>query len=171
MLSEDEFLSPHGIRSLSKFHSAHPFVLQFDGTEHGVDYEPAESSTDMFGGNSNWRGPVWFPTNFLLIEALQRYHFYYGDDLQVEFPTGSGQRKNLWEVASDLSRRLSSLFLRQDGKRAAYGNVEMFQSDPHWKDLISFYEFFNGDTGEGLGASHQTGWTALVAKLLEQSGE
>ena len=171
MLSEDEFLSPYGIRSLSKFHQDHPYVLQIDGSENRVDYEPAESTSDMFGGNSNWRGPIWFPLNFLLIESLQRYHFYYGDELQVEFPTGSGQTKNLWDVSAELSRRLSRIFLRTGGKRPVYGASEPFQSDPFWRDLILFYEFFHGDTGEGLGASHQTGWTALVGKLLEQSGQ
>ncbi|HEV2306482.1 MAG TPA: hypothetical protein VGR93_13240 [Candidatus Acidoferrales bacterium] len=172
MLDENEFLSPHGIRSLSKYHQEHPFILTLDGHEHVVDYEPAESTTALFGGNSNWRGPVWFPANFLLIEALQRYDFYYGKQLTVEFPTGSGQQRTLWEVAGELSRRLVRIFLRgKDGRRPVYGNTEMFQTDPHWRDLVLFFEYFHGDTGAGLGASHQTGWTAVVSKLIEQSGD
>ncbi|MFY9532059.1 MAG: hypothetical protein WAR24_24410 [Candidatus Acidiferrales bacterium] len=170
MLSEEEFLSPYGIRSLSKFHRDHPYVLHVNGQEHRVDYEPAESTSDMFGGNSNWRGPVWFPLNLLLIEALQRFHYYYGNDLKAEFPTGSGQKKNLWDVSVEISHRLIRLFLRQDGRRPVCGDSEVFQNDPYWRDLILFHEYFHGDTGLGLGASHQTGWTALVAKLLEQSG-
>ncbi|MGB6485174.1 MAG: hypothetical protein WBE86_16975 [Candidatus Acidiferrales bacterium] len=172
MLDESEFLSPYGIRSLSKYHQEHPFILTLDGRENRVDYEPAESTTPLFGGNSNWRGPVWFPVNFLLIEALQRYHYYYGDQLTVEFPSGSGQQKTLWEVAAEISRRLVHIFLRgKDGRRPVYGSVELFQTDPHWRDLMLFYEYFHGDNGAGLGASHQTGWTALVSKLLEQSGD
>ncbi len=171
VLDENEFLSPFGIRALSKFHEAHPFVLTLDGRSHSVSYEPGESSTDLFGGNSNWRGPIWFPMNFLLIESMQRVHYYYGDDFTVECPTGSGQKKTLWNVAGELSRRLSHIFLRQDGRRPVYGNDEMLQKDPFWRDLILFYEYFHGETGAGLGASHQTGWTALVAKLIEQSGE
>ncbi|MGA8012661.1 MAG: hypothetical protein WB949_09565 [Candidatus Acidiferrales bacterium] len=171
MLDENEFLSPYGIRALSKFHREHPFTLQVDGQTHSVNYEPAESTTDLFGGNSNWRGPIWFPMNFLLIESMQRVHFYYGDDFKVEFPTGSGQKKTLWNAAGELSRRLSHIFLRRDGRRPVYGDAELMQKDPFWRDLILFYEYFNGETGAGLGASHQTGWTALVAKLLEQSGE
>jgi len=171
VFDENEFLSPHGIRALSKFHLDHPYVLSVNGESHSVNYEPAESSTDLFGGNSNWRGPVWFPLNFLLIESMQRVHYYYGDDFKVEVPTGSGQQKNLWNAASELSRRLSHIFLRRDARRPVYGDVALFQEDPFWRDLILFYEYFHGDTGAGLGASHQTGWTALVAKLLEQSGE
>jgi hypothetical protein len=139
--------------------------------ENRVDYEPAQSTTSLFGGNSNWRGPVWFPVNFLIIEALQRYHFYYGDELKVEFPTGSGQMKTLWEVATELSRRLVQIFLRRDGGRPVFGGNEVFEKDPNWRDLLLFSEYFHGETGAGLGASHHTGWTALVAKLLEQSGE
>ena len=136
-----------------------------------MDYDPAESTSGLFGGNSNWRGPVWFPPNFLLIESLQKFHYYYGDDFKVEFPTGSGHRITLWEVAEELSRRLTSIFLRgNDGRRPVFGGNELFQNDPHWRDLIPFYEYFHGDNGAGLGASHQTGWTALVAKLLQQSG-
>jgi len=172
MLNEQEFLSPHGIRSLSQFHRDHPYRLSVHGMEHQVDYEPAESSTGLFGGNSNWRGPIWFPMNFLLIESLQKFHYYLGDSYKVECPTGSGNRHTLWEVASELSRRLSRLFLRNgDGQRPVYGGTEKFQTDPHWNDLILFYEYFHGDIGAGLGASHQTGWTGLVAKLLQQSGE
>ena len=171
VLDENEFLSPHGVRALSKFHRDHPFVLNFDGQSHQVDYEPGESATELFRGNSNWRGPVWFPMNILLIESMQRIHFYYGDEFRVEFPSGSGQQKTLWEAASEISRRLSRIFLQRDGRRPVYGEVALFQNDPYWRDLISFYEYFHGETGAGLGASHQTGWTALVAKLLEQSGE
>ncbi|MGA8366749.1 MAG: MGH1-like glycoside hydrolase domain-containing protein [Candidatus Acidiferrales bacterium] len=168
---EDEFLSPCGVRALSKFHAAHPFMLTMDGMSSAVDYEPAESKSDLFGGNSNWRGPVWFPMNFLLIESMQRVHFYYGDDFKVEFPARSGMRLNLWDAAREISRRLSCIFLRRDGRRPVYGDVALFQDDPFWRDLILFYEYFHGETGAGLGASHQTGWTALVAKLIEQSGE
>jgi hypothetical protein len=172
MLSENEFLSPHGIRSLSKVHLDRPYVLHINGSEYRVDYEPAESRCGTFGGNSNWRGPVWVPMNFLIIEALQRFHYYYGDDLQVEYPTGSGKKLTLWQVAGELSRALASLFLRDAaGCRPVYGTVQKFQNDPHWRDLICFYEYFHGETGAGLGAEHQTGWTALVAKLIEQSGE
>ena len=171
VLDENEFLSPHGLRALSKFHKDHPFVLNVNGNSQAVDYEPAESTGDLFGGNSNWRGPVWFPLNFLMIESLQRVNYYYGDGFKVECPTGSGQQMTLWDVAQEISRRLSHLFLRKDGRRAVYGDVALFQNDPYWRDLILFYEYFNGDNGAGLGASHQTGWTALVAKLIEQSGE
>jgi hypothetical protein len=171
MLDENEFLSPYGIRSLSKVHAAHPYSIELDDMEHSVAYEPAESSSDLFGGNSNWRGPVWIPMNFLIIEALQRYDYYYGKDLKVECPTGSGKYMTLWEVAAEISRRVSRLFLRRDGRRAIYGGTDKFQDDPYWRDLILFYEYFNGDNGAGLGASHQTGWTALVAKLIQQSGE
>jgi hypothetical protein len=172
MLDEAEFLSPYGIRALSRFHQAHPYILTVDGTEHCVDYEPAESRTALFGGNSNWRGPIWFPVNYLLIEALQRLHYFYGDRLLVPLPTGSERQATLWEVAEELSRRLTRLFLRDaHGRRPVYGGEEVFQQDPYWRDLVLFYEYFHGDNGAGLGASHQTGWTALVAKLLQQSGE
>ena len=172
MLSEDEFLSPHGIRALSKYHQQHPFILPVDGQDYRVDYEPAESNTGLFGGNSNWRGPVWFPVNFLLIESLQRFNHYFGGEVQVEFPTGSGNKRTLGEIADELSRRLSHVFLRDpQGRRAVFGGSEKFQTDPHFRDHILFYEYFHGDNGAGLGASHQTGWTALVAKLLQQSGE
>ena len=146
--------------------------MRVNGNEHRVDYEPAESSTGLFGGNSNWRGPVWFPINFLLIEALQKFHYFYGDTLMVDLPTGSGQQASLWQAAAEISRRLTRIFLRSnDGKRPVYGGLEMFQDDPHWRDLIYFHEYFHGDNGAGIGASHQTGWTGLVAKLIEQSGD
>ncbi len=172
MLDESEFLSPHGIRGISRYHKDHPFVLRADGQEYRVDYEPAESTTGLFGGNSNWRGPVWFPVNYLMIESLQRFHHYFGDELQVECPTGSGIQMNLSDVAAELSRRLSRIFLRDEhGRRPVFGGAEKFQTDPHFRDHVLFYEYFHGDNGAGLGASHQTGWTALVAKLLQQSGE
>jgi hypothetical protein len=172
MLDESEFLSPHGIRALSQFHRAHPYTLYVNGTDHRVDYQPAESTTGLFGGNSNWRGPIWFPVNYLLIESLQKFHYYYGDSFKVEFPSGSGNMLTLWQVAKELSQRLARLFLRNEkGLRPVAGNLEKFQQDPHWRDLVLFHEYFHGDTGAGLGASHQTGWTGLVAKLLQQSGE
>jgi hypothetical protein len=172
MLDENEFLSPYGIRALSRFHLEHPYSINLNGEEHRVDYEPAESTTGVFGGNSNWRGPIWFPVNYLIIESLQKFHYYFGDEFKVECPTGSGQMMTLWEVAADISRRLSSLFLRdKDGRRPVHGASQKFQSDPHWRDLLLFYEYFHGENGAGLGASHQTGWTGLVAKLLQQSGE
>jgi len=172
MLDEEEFLSPFGIRSLSRAHANHPYVLAVGGAEHRVGYEPGESSSGLFGGNSNWRGPVWFPLNYLLIESLQRFHHYLGDEYKVECPTGSGRMLTLWEVAAELSRRLSRLLLRDDdGRRPVNGADECFHTDPHWRDLVLFYEYFHGDTGAGLGANHQTGWTGLVAKLLQQSGE
>ena len=170
MLDEREFLSPHGVRALSQAHRDHPYVLRVNGTEHRVDYEPGESATGLFGGNSNWRGPIWFPVNFLLIESLQKFHHYLGDGFTVEHPTGSGRMLTLWDVAADLSRRLSRMFLPDaNGRRSINGDVSRFHTDPHWRDLILFHEYFHGDTGAGLGASHQTGWTALVAKLLHQT--
>ncbi|MGA2647638.1 MAG: glucosidase [Candidatus Sulfotelmatobacter sp.] len=172
MLDEQEFLSPHGIRALSRYHRDHPFTIAFDGKEHRVDYEPGESRTGLFGGNSNWRGPVWFPVNYLLIESLQKFHHYFGDDLKVEFPSRSGKMLTLSEVAAEISHRLTGIFLRDEpGNRPVYRGTAKFGSDPSWSDLILFYEYFHGDTGQGLGASHQTGWTALVTKLLQQSGE
>ena len=172
MLDENEFLSPYGIRALSRRHKDEPYVLHVDGIDHRVDYEPGESTSGLFGGNSNWRGPVWFPVNYLLIESLQKFHHYYGDDLKVECPTGSGNMMNLWEVAEELSRRMSHIFLRDsEGKRAVFGESAKYQNDPNFRDHILFYEYFHGDNGSGLGASHQTGWTGLVAKLLQQSGE
>jgi hypothetical protein len=170
MLDPDEFLSPHGVRALSRYHLDHPYMLAIDGGMHEVRYEPAESSSGLFGGNSNWRGPVWFPINYLLIEALQKFHHYYGEDFLVEAPTGSGQMRTLRQVATDLTDRLTRIFLRDgDGRRAVFGDVERLQADPHWRDDVLFYEYFNGDTGAGVGASHQTGWTALVAKLIDQT--
>ncbi|NWF82851.1 MAG: glucosidase [Bryobacteraceae bacterium] len=172
MLDEREFLSPHGIRSLSRVHREQPFVLEAGGQHYRVDYEPGESTTRMFGGNSNWRGPVWFPVNYLLIESLQKFHHYLSGEFKVEFPTGSGRLLSLNDIAAELSRRLSHLFLRDArGRRPCYGEIELFQTDPHFRDYLLFHEYFHGDNGAGLGASHQTGWTALVAKLLQQSGE
>jgi glycogen debranching enzyme len=172
MLDEAEFLSPHGIRSVSRAHKDKPYTLHVDGQAYSVDYEPGESTTSLFGGNSNWRGPVWWPINYLLVEALQKYHYYYGDEVMVEYPTGSGNRLNLWDVSQELSRRMTGTFRQgEDGRRPVYGGVERFQTDPNWKDLIQFHEYFHGETGAGLGASHQTGWTGLVAKMLQQSGE
>jgi hypothetical protein len=169
VLDETEFLAPHGVRALSRVHKDQPYEVELDGTKHRVEYEPGESSTGLFGGNSNWRGPIWFPVNYLMIEALQRYHHYYGDTFRIECPTGSGRYMNLWEVASELSRRLVRLFLRDgDGRRPADDRPRM-QTDPRFRDLVTFYEYFHGDDGSGLGAMHQTGWTALVAKLLDQS--
>jgi hypothetical protein len=172
MLDENEFLSPYGIRALSRAHADNPYRLRVDGTEYTVKYEPAESSTGIFGGNSNWRGPIWFPVNFLLIESLQKFHHYLGPDFQVECPTGSGKYMNLWDVSVEISRRLTRTFLKsEDGSRPVHRGIEQYRSDPHWNDLILFYEFFHGDNGSGLGAPHQTGWTGIVAKLLQQSGE
>jgi mannosylglycerate hydrolase MGH1-like protein len=172
MLDEREFLSPYGIRALSQSHRDDPYRLWVNGVEHRVDYEPAESSTGLFGGNSNWRGPIWFPVNYLLIESLQKFHHYLGESFTVEFPTGSGLELTLAQVAAELSRRLSRIFLRDErGGRPVFEGQPLFQVDPHWRDLVLFHEYFHGDTGRGVGASHQTGWTGLVAKLLQQSGE
>ncbi|HET6275923.1 MAG TPA: hypothetical protein VFE16_08355 [Candidatus Cybelea sp.] len=172
MLDESEFLSPYGIRSLSREHAEHPYSLQLGGKEYRIDYEPAESTSGLFGGNSNWRGPVWFPLNYLIIEALQKYHYFYGDDFTVEMPTGSGRRLTLWQVSMELSHRLIGIFTRDgDGRRAVFGADELFQRSPLWRDYIPYYEYFHGDNGTGLGAAHQTGWTALVARLVQQCGE
>ncbi|HEY4255101.1 MAG TPA: hypothetical protein VGM34_01995, partial [Chlamydiales bacterium] len=169
MLDETEFLSPYGIRSLSRVHADHPFTLACDGLNRKIDYEPAESTTRLFGGNSNWRGPIWFPLNYLLIESLQKYHYYYGDDFTVECPTGSGNRMTLAQVAEELSCRLVRLFEKDEtGRRPIHGGTQKFQTDPHFQDLLLYYEYFHGDNGAGLGACHQTGWTALVAKLIQQ---
>jgi hypothetical protein len=171
MLDENEFLSPYGIRSLSKFHEQHPFIFNVSGQEYRVDYLPAESNTGMFGGNSNWRGPVWMPVNAMIIRALQNFYLYYGDNFKIECPTGSGKMMNLFEVSKEISDRLGRIFLRnENGKRPVYGGTEKFQSDPHWRDHILFYEYFHGDNGAGLGASHQTGWTGLVAKTIQLYG-
>jgi hypothetical protein len=167
MLDDSEFLSPFGVRALSRFHLTHPYTLQIGEIEHQVQYEPGESASNIFGGNSNWRGPVWFPLNYLLIESLKHFYAYYGDTFQIEFPHGSGNRMNLQEIAEELSRRLIQVFLQdENGCRPVNGTISCFQKDPYWKDLILFYEYFHGDNGAGLGASHQTGWTALVASLL-----
>ncbi|HEX3550716.1 MAG TPA: hypothetical protein VHT53_10085 [Candidatus Elarobacter sp.] len=169
VLDESEFLSPHGVRALSRYHLDHPYVLKLGGDEFRVDYEPAESTSGLFGGNSNWRGPVWFPINFLLIEALQRFHYYLGDEFTVECPTGSGRSLTLWQVAMELSHRLVNLFLLDPaGRRPFLGEDARLQADPRWRDNIAFHEYFHGDTGAGLGSSHQTGWTGLVAKLIDQ---
>ena len=171
MLDENEFLGPYGIRSLSKFHEQHPYIFRVDGQEHRVDYLPAESNTGMFGGNSNWRGPVWMPVNALILRALLNFYLYYGDNFKIECPTGSGNLMNLFEVSREISNRLTRIFLRDaDGRRPVYGDSEKFQNDPFWRDNICFYEYFHGDSGAGLGASHQTGWTGLVAKLIELHG-
>src|SRR6266511_3784638 len=171
MLDESEFLSPYGIRALSRYHLAHPYALEIDGMEHRVDYEPGESTSGLFGGNSNWRGPVWFPVNQLLIESLQKFHHFYGDSLKVPYPTGSDRLVDLRTVSAELAGRLTRIFLRgSDGRRPVFGATEKFQRDSHWQDLVLFYEYFHGDTGAGIGASHQTGWTGLVAKLIHQSG-
>jgi hypothetical protein len=171
MLDEERFLGPHGIRSVSRWHLDHPYLFAVDGIEHRVQYEPAESTSGMFGGNSNWRGPVWFPINLLIIRALMLHYRYHGDDLKVECPTGSGKMMTLFEVAREISRRLIATFLRDgDGHRPVYGGARLFQDDPHWRDHILFYEYFHGDNGAGLGASHQTGWTGVVARLIQTSG-
>ena len=171
MLDENEFLSPYGIRALSKFHEDNPYVFNVMGQEHRVAYLPAESDSGMFGGNSNWRGPIWMPVNVMLIRALLNFYAYYGDKFKIECPTGSGKMMNLFEVAREISDRLTRIFLRDgDGRRAVYGGTETFQTDPHWRDLVLFYEYFHGDNGAGLGASHQTGWTGVVAKLIQLFG-
>jgi len=170
MLDESEFLSDYGLRSVSRYHAANPYTFHLDGQHYELRYEPAESSTGLFGGNSNWRGPIWFPVNYLMVESLQKYHHFYGDDLKTELPTGSGNQATLLQVATELSRRLASIFIWDErGRRAVFGGNEYFQSDPHWRDYIPFHEYFHGDNGAGIGASHQTGWTALVAKLIQRS--
>jgi len=168
MLDENEFFGPFGIRSLSRYHLEHPFVFNLAGHEYKVQYLPAESNTGMFGGNSNWRGPVWMPVNVLLIRALLNLHQFYGEDFKVECPTGSGKYMTLFEVAREIGRRLSQSFLRDEsGQRPVYGGTKKFQEDPHWRDYILFYEYFHGDNGAGLGASHQTGWTGCIARSLD----
>jgi hypothetical protein len=168
LLDEQEFLGPHGIRSLSRYHLEHPFTFHAAGQDFTVQYQPAESSTGMFGGNSNWRGPVWMPVNALIIRALLNLYQFYGDEFTVECPTGSGSRMTLFEVARELNRRLCSTFLRDaQGRRPVYGQTARFQEDPHWRDLILFYEYFHGDNGAGIGASHQTGWTGIIAPLMD----
>jgi hypothetical protein len=167
MLDENEFLSPYGIRSLSRYHAEHPYVFRVQDQEYRVSYLPAESDTGMFGGNSNWRGPIWMPVNAMIIRALLQYYAYYGDDFRVDCPTGSGQQMTLYQVAEELSRRLVKIFVRgEDGRRPVYGGTRKFQEDPHWRDLILFYEYFHADNGAGLGASHQTGWTGILARAM-----
>jgi hypothetical protein len=167
VLDDNEFLSPYGIRALSRYHASNPFVLHADGHEHRVEYLPGESDSGIFGGNSNWRGPIWFPINFLLVEALERYHHFYGDEFKVEMPFGSGQMMNLGQVAQELAQRLARIFLPDDtGRRPCHAEDSRYRDDPHWGDLVLFYEYFHGDSGRGLGASHQTGWTALVSEWL-----
>jgi hypothetical protein len=171
MLDENEFLGPYGIRALSRHHAEHPYVFSVQGQEHRVDYLPGESDTGMFGGNSNWRGPVWMPVNVLLIRALLQYYLYYGDDFKIECPTGSGNSMNLFEVAREIANRLTGIFLQdQAGRRPVFGGAEKFQNDPYWRDHLLFYEYFHGDNGAGIGASHQTGWTGLVATLIDIFG-
>src|SRR5438445_10179261 len=171
MLDETAFLSDFGVRSLSKFYEKNPYVLERPGHRLEVRYVPGESDTGLFGGNSNWRGPIWFPINYLLIEALERYHHFYGDGLRVECPTGSGRLMSLEQVARELGRRLAKIFLADgDGRRPCHGDDSRFSSDPHWRNLLLFHEYFHGDTGRGLGASHQTGWTALVARHIIDLG-
>jgi hypothetical protein len=167
MFDESEFLSPYGIRALSRYHLDHPYTIELSGQAFGVNYEPAESTTAMFGGNSNWRGPIWFPMNYLLIGALRRYEAILGPEYTIEFPTGSGRRYPLFEIAEDLSNRMISIFLEgEEGRRPVFGGIERFQKDPRWHDRLLFHEYFHGDNGAGIGASHQTGWTGLVADLI-----
>jgi hypothetical protein len=167
MLDEAEFFGPCGIRALSRYHADHPYVLQAGGQEYRVGYVPGESDSGMFGGNSNWRGPVWMPVNGLILRALLQYYTYYGDDFRIECPTGSGRLLTLYQVAEELTRRLASIFLKDaQGRRPVYGDSRKFQEDPHWRDLLLFYEYFHGDTGLGVGASHQTGWTGIVARAM-----
>ena len=169
MLDESRFLSPHGIRSLSSWHLDHPYEFDVSGNRYVVQYWPAESQNGMFGGNSNWRGPVWFPINLLIIRALIQLYMYYGESFKADCPTGSGNQMNLFQVAQEICRRLVSIFLRRpDGTRPVYGGIRKFQTDPYWRDLILYYEYFHGDNGAGLGASHQTGWTGLVADVIRR---
>jgi hypothetical protein len=171
MLDEERFLSPYGIRSLSKWHHDHPYVLKVHGEEFRVEYLPAESNSGMFGGNSNWRGPIWLPVNLLIIRGLLQFYQYYGDSFTIECPTGSGQHMTLYQVAEEISMRLTQIFLQNEqGERPVYGETRKFQNDPHWRDHILFYEYFHGDNGAGLGASHQTGWTGIVAKFIQTFG-
>jgi len=171
MLDEEEFLSPYGVRSLSRWHLEHPYVFKVDGEENKVEYLPAESTSGMFGGNYNWRGPVWFPVNLLIIRALLQFYLYYGEAFTIECPTGSGKQMNLFEVGREIANRLSRIFLRNEqGWRPVYGGTEKFQKDPYWRDYMLFYEYFHGDNGAGIGASHHTGWTGVVAKLIQMFG-
>jgi hypothetical protein len=171
MLDEKEFLSPYGIRALSRYHLEHPYEFDAGGQAYRVGYLPAESDTGMFGGNSNWRGPIWMPVNMLILRGLIQYYLYYGDNFKIECPTGSGRMMNLFEVSRELASRLSRIFLRDaQGRRAVYGGTEKFQTDPYWRDYILFYEYFHGDNGAGLGASHQTGWTGVIARIMQLYG-
>ena len=167
MLDENEFLSPYGIRALSRYHAEHPYVFHVGGQESSVTYLPAESNNGMFGGNSNWRGPVWMPVNTMIIRALLQYYSYYGKTFTIEFPTGSGRKMNLYEIAEEITHRVASIFLRDaHGRRAVFGGTQKFQNDPYWRDYLQFYEYFHGDNGAGLGASHQTGWTGAIARAM-----
>ena len=170
MLDENEFFSPYGVRAVSRYHKDHPVILNLDGQEYRLDYEPGESTTNIYGGNSNWRGPIWMPMNVLIVVALKQYHLYYGDSFQVECPTGSGKMKNLEQVAEEIEQRLASIFLYKENRRPVFGSCELFNRDPHWRDLVPFHEYFHGDTGRGCGASHQTGWTGLIAHILVDLG-
>jgi len=172
MLDQNEFLSPYGIRALSRYHDQHPYVFAVGGQEYRVSYLPAESDTGMFGGNSNWRGPIWMPVNALIIRSLLHYYAYYGDNFKIECPTGSGNLMNLFEVAREIADRLIRIFLRDEtGRRPVFGDSDKFQNDPNWRDHLLFYEYFHGDNGAGIGASHQTGWTGIVASLIELFGK
>ena len=169
VFDENEFLSPHGLRALSAYHREHPYTLEVEGITASIDYEPAESTTPMFGGNSNWRGPIWMPVNYLLVEVLERYHRFYGKDLEVEYPTGSGKTLTLDLIAADLQDRLISLFTRDaDGRRACFGGTEKMQTNPAWHDNLIFSEYFHGDNGAAIGAFHQTGWTGVIADLIRR---
>jgi hypothetical protein len=169
LFDENEFLSPHGLRALSAYHRAHPYQLSVEGITASIDYEPAESTTPLFGGNSNWRGPVWFPLNYLVISALERYHRFFGDDFTIEYPTGSGNRLTLDKVAVDLQERLISIFTRgPDGTRPCFGGTSVMQNDPAWRDNVIFAEYFHGDNAAALGASHQTGWTGVIADIIRR---
>jgi hypothetical protein len=170
MLDENEFFSPYGVRAVSRYHKDHPMILNLDGQEYRLDYEPGESITNIYGGNSNWRGPIWMPMNVLILQALKQYHLYYGDSFQVECPTGSGKMNTLLQVAEEIEQRLASIFLYKEGRRPVFGSCELMNRDPHWRDLIPFHEYFHGDTGRGCGASHQTGWTGLIANILVDLG-
>ncbi len=171
LLDETEFLSPYGIRALSRSHRDHPYVFHHGGQTYTVAYVPGDSNTGMFGGNSNWRGPIWMPVNFLILRALGTYYAYFGDELTIECPTGSGNHLNLFQVLEELQQRLVRLFARDEsGRRPIYAQAEKFQTDPHWRDYILFYEYFNGDNGMGIGASHQTGWTGVIARIIQASG-
>jgi hypothetical protein len=172
MLDESEFLSDYGIRAISRYHRDHPYEFHANGSTFSVRYTPAESDTGLFGGNSNWRGPIWFPVNYLLVESLQKFHHYYGDDFTIEYPTNSGRYVTINDVADELARRLAGIFLADEqGRRPVYGYNQKIQNDPHFRDYVLFHEYFHGDTGSGVGASHQTGWTGLVAKLLQPRAE